>query len=499
MATAARLRRDPGKLGGSRVPARLQIVGWFVLVMAVGLISVVLLLRHSLVSEIEERANRALEQDAEEFRSFAAAGHDPTTGQQINDPQLLMQQHLRSQYTDSAELLLAVTRTRDGLDIQEQGNESVRRVPLGQQRLRPVVEGAANSGTLETARGEMRWIKVNVLPANSAAQEPQAWFVAGYFLDAAQESAESTVRTLLIASGFALLLGAGVSWVVAGQILAPVRTVRQAAAALTEHDLTHRIPVQGRDDIAALAQQFNAMLDRLESAFRNRQQFLDDAGHELRTPITIVRGHLEVMGFSSAGSPDSAEAAERAEVIRLCTDELDRMARIVEDLLLLAKAEQPDFVTPVDTSVPELTSDIDAKVRAIAPRKWTLERIGEGNAWLDPQRVTQAVLQLAQNAVQHTSDGDEIRIGSTIYRGVVSFWVTDTGPGVRQEDAERIFQRFARAPGSARQSEGAGLGLSIVKAIVDAHHGRVRLVSQPGNGATFGMELPARPDIELGG
>jgi two-component system, OmpR family, sensor kinase len=242
--------------------------------------------------------------------------------------------------------------------------------------------------------------------------------------------------------------------------------VRQAAAEITEDDLTRRIPVSGNDDVAALARQFNSMLDRLERSFRLQRQFLDDASHELRTPITIVRGHLELMGDSPA---------ERAEVVRLCTDELDRMARLVEDLLLLVKAERPDFLRPVAVSLPELTSDIDAKLRALGDRRWVLESIAEGEAVLDPQRITQALVQLASNAVKHTGSGDTIRFGSAV-DGVVSFWVADSGPGVRDESL--LFSRST------------GLGLPIVKAIAVAHGGAVHVRSVPGEGATFVVEVP---------
>ncbi|MFC4082064.1 sensor histidine kinase [Amycolatopsis samaneae] len=195
--------------------------------------------------------------------------------------------------------------------------------------------------------------------------------------------------------------------------------------------------------------------------------------------VGIIRGHLEVMGD---------DPAERAEVVRLCTDELDRMARIVDDLLLLAKAEQPDFLRPERVSVPELTSDVDAKARAIADRRWTLESVGEGDAVLDPQRATQAVLQLAQNAVQQTGAGALIRVGSSVAGDTVSFWVADTGPGVPAGHAERIFERFVR--GEAGERSGAGLGLAIGKAIAEAHHGRAWFRSAPGVGATFGVALP---------
>ncbi|MCP2253419.1 Signal transduction histidine kinase [Prauserella aidingensis] len=473
-------RPVPGRRRGTRIPARLQITGWLAAVMAAGLASVVLLVAELEYRAIDERVNAALAQDAEEFRRFAEAGLDPATGRAVTDPGDLFYRHLSSQYPDNAEIMLGIRETANGLDSIRQAYEAFRDVRLSDALLRDIVSREDVTGTVETPAGELRWLRVEVLPRQGG-DEAEAWFVSGYFVDEVRAEAGATVRTLIGVSAVALVLAAGLSWLVAGQILAPVNTVRKAAGRLTEADLTRRIRVEGRDDVAALAEQFNAMLDRLEWAFDTRRQFLDDAGHELRTPITIVRGNLELMGD---------DPAERAEVVRLCTDELDRMARIVDDLLLLAKAEQPDFVRPEWTSVPELTSDIDAKVRAIAPRAWTLEAIGEGDARVDAQRVTQAMVQLAQNAVQHTADGASIRIGSAVGERSVSFWVTDTGPGLAPGDEARIFDRFVRGGSGARDGTGAGLGLAIVKAIADAHRGQVRVLSAPGEGATFGFEIP---------
>lgn len=465
---------------GSRLPARVRIMGWLVLLMLSALSTVVLVVREYQLREIDDRVNRSLEQEAEEFRSYAGTGRNPVNGRVYDHRHELMEDHLRGQYTDTAEVLVAVREGPSPLSKDTQGLPSSTDIELDDNLLRSIMQDGATTGTTMTPGGEMRWVKVGVLASNAPADaKPSAWFIAGYFLDQARAAVTSTLRTLIVVSLIGLVLTAGVAWVVAGWILAPVRTVRMAAAELTEHDLTRRIPVQGRDDISALAEQFNAMLDRLEQAFATRRQFLDDAGHELRTPITIVRGHLELMGD---------DPAERAEVIRLCTDELDRMARMVDDLLLLAKAEQPDFIKLGMTSVPELTSDIDAKVRAIADRRWILESLGEGDARLDQHRVTQAMVQLAQNAVQHTNPGDEIRLGSALTWNQVRFWVTDSGPGVGEEDLARIFERFARGENSTR--DGAGLGLAIVKAIADAHHGAVTVDSPPEGGASFRLELP---------
>ncbi|MGA6166361.1 ATP-binding protein [Amycolatopsis magusensis] len=460
-----------------RIPARVRIMGWFVLVMAAGLASVVLLVSEFEYDAIDDRVNRSLDQDSEEFRTFAANAIT-ADGQPLRDPEQILRLHLQTQYTDPAEVLIGAVGTPEVPNLIGQGRTGGKGIDTNV--VRQIITTEQSTGTVATSAGELRWSRVEMLPPEQGDQ-PAGWFISGFFTDAERPEAASTVRSLLGVCAIALVLGAGISWFAAGQILAPIRTVRLAAARLTEHDLTHRIPVDGRDDIAALAEQFNAMLDRLDQAFRTKREFLDDAGHELRTPITIVRGHLELLGD---------DPAERAEVVRLCTDELDRMARIVDDLLLLAKAGQPDFLRPAWTSVPELTSDLDAKVRAIAPRAWSLEAIGEGEAWVDGQRVTQAVLQLAQNAVQHTSAGDAIRLGSALAGGVVSFWVTDSGAGVPPEEASKIFERFSRGASGSRDPQGAGLGLAIVKAIADAHHGRVLVHSPPGEGATFGIELP---------
>ncbi|GAA1230769.1 HAMP domain-containing sensor histidine kinase [Prauserella halophila] len=481
-ASSSEGRPSPGRRRGTRIPARLQIMGWLAAVMAAGLATVVLLVVEFEYRAIDDRVNAALAQDAQEFRRFAEAGLDPMTGRPVTDPNDLFYRHLSSQYPDDAEIMLGIRRTGGGIEAIRQADETFRDVRLSDALLRDIVSRDDTTGTVATPAGELRWLRVEVLPRQGGT-EADAWFVSGYFVDEVRAESSATVQTLIVVSGVALVLAAGVSWLVAGQILAPVNTVRKAAGRLTEADLTRRIRVEGRDDVAALAEQFNAMLDRLERAFDTRRQFLDDAGHELRTPITIVRGNLELMGD---------DPAERAEVVRLCTGELDRMARIVDDLLLLAKAEQPDFVHPEWTSVPELTSDIDAKVRAIAPRGWTLEAIGEGDAWVDSQRVTQAMVQLAQNAVQHTTEGAAIRIGSAVGGQSVSFWVSDTGPGLEAGDADRIFDRFVRGGAGARDGTGAGLGLAIVQAIADAHHGQVRVMSAPGQGATFGFELPLR-------
>nr|WP_245646080.1 ATP-binding protein [Nocardiopsis trehalosi] len=471
---------------GGRIPARVLIMAWVLVLMTTALALVNLVTWQALRTEVDDRIDRALTQEIDEFEEFAAVGVDPVTGAGFTDVDSLFRVHLGRQHPDRNEIIFG--------HVDEEPGATVRtgRVRQGQD---PLYDASADSGVrdailaaggargeVDTPEGRLRWEKLRVeSPTGSA--NPGGWFVIGYFVDADMSGVNRTVRTLILVSLAGLALTGAAAWWVAGQILAPIRLVRQTAAQITEEDLTRRIDVPGNDDVAALAEQFNAMLDRLEDAFSVQRRFVDDASHELRTPITIVRGHLELMG----DDPD-----ERREVVRLVTDELDRMARIVEDLLLLAKAQRPDFLRPERVPLAELTSDVDAKVRALGDRDWRLDAIGEGTVHLDPQRVTQAMVQLASNAVRHTGPGDTVRVGSRMAddRRTVAFWVGDSGPGIPLEDQERIFERFSRGGAGTTDRAGAGLGLAIVRAITEAHHGSVTVRSAPGQGALFELTFP---------
>jgi signal transduction histidine kinase len=256
--------------------------------------------------------------------------------------------------------------------------------------------------------------------------------------------------------------------------------VTEAARGISESDLRGRIEVTGTDEIARLAQTFNEMLDRLEEAFTTQRRFIDDASHELRTPITVIQGQLDVLG-------DDPE--ERGKTLEIVMDELDRMSRFVTDLLLLARADQPDFLALGSVDVSTLSEEVFTKAKSLATRDWRMDATGSGFMIGDRQRLTQALIQLAQNAVQHTHEGEVISLGSSVSDGRVRFWVTDTGPGIPPSEQSHIFDRFHRGHPRA-SSEGAGLGLSIVRAIAEAHHGRVELNSRLGEGSSFTIVIP---------
>lgn len=222
-------------------------------------------------------------------------------------------------------------------------------------------------------------------------------------------------------------------------------------------------------------------LDRLEASFAGQRQFLDDAAHELRTPLTVIRGNIEL---ADAHDPLDIEATNE-----IVLDELDRMQRLVDDLLLLARAERPDFIQPYAVPLSEVATEARQRAEHLGPRDWRL--VIDSDVWVDAdrQRLLQSLLQLAANAVRHTSENDVITIGASRTPAGPSLWVEDSGEGIAPEDQQRIFERFSRLPGATRDSA-TGLGLTIVQAIADGHGGTVELESELGVGSRFTIVLP---------
>jgi len=334
--------------------------------------------------------------------------------------------------------------------------------------------------TIHTSAGTVR-VVAEPVTLQSVLGPARDVFIAAVFVRSERAAVDTTVRIAGAVGAVALLLAVGLAWLIAGRVLAPVRDLDETARSITESDLTHRLVVNGDDELARLAATFNAMLDRVASAFRSQRQFIDDAGHELRTPITVIRGHLELLGD---------DPAERAEVRTIMLDELDRMSRMVNDLLLLARAERPDFLRLAEVDIGACTGEVQAKASALAERRWLDGGRADVVMVADRQRLTQAWMQLAQNAVQHTEVGDAIELGSRLTDGTVELWVADSGPGVPVADRETIFDRFARPHDGSGTGEHFGLGLPIVRAITEAHHGSISVTTSEAGGALFTMRIP---------
>jgi signal transduction histidine kinase len=284
-----------------------------------------------------------------------------------------------------------------------------------------------------------------------------------------------------------LLISLIAAWLDTKRILQPLQLLTNTARKITDADLNERLSLAGQGEIADLTKNFNDMLDRLQTSFNTQKDFLNHAGHELRTPLTIIRVNLELL---------SNEPEERSKTIELVTDELDRMSRYVNEMILLAKAEQPNFLILETVNLESLTEEIYTKATALGDRNWQLDQIGKGKIVCDRHRITQVLMNLLQNAAQQTHRGDYISIGSVMQNGMAHFWVRDTGPGIDPRVHQIIFDRFIRCPDARRRFEGMGLGLAIVKAIIEAHGGNVELVSKIDLGSKFTVSIPIDPPRE---
>ena len=304
--------------------------------------------------------------------------------------------------------------------------------------------------------------------------------IAAHTVAGEQEEALEAVSIFIYMSTGTITVALLLAWLATGQVLRPIQTLTRTARSISDTDLAKRLPVRGGGEMAELGQTFNAMMSRLQTAFEVQQKFIRDMSHELRTPITIMRGHLELMETSTA---------EQEDTVELSIDELDRMSRFVNDLILLARSEMPNFLDVAPIDLETFTDELFEKAKVFSERKWAFDGFGEATFAGDRQRLTGAMMNLVENAVRHTHANDEIGIGSSVSEGIVRLWVRDTGNGVPESDRERIFQRFERGRNTAKTS-GSGLGLSIVKAKAEAHKGWVELASQEGQGATFTIAIP---------
>ena len=463
---------------GSSISVRILVA--FVLLMGAATMVSVLLVRQILLSGLDDRIDSELVQESRELRLLVEDGSDPETGEPFGtNVRRLLEVFLERNVPARNEAFLTFV----------DGEPSVRGRNVLPYRLDEddaLVERwadltATDAGSVDTPGGTIRYLAVPIRVGG----EVRAVFVAAIFRDLEAREIGPAVRAGALVGLAAVLIGSLLAFLVARRIIKPVQAVQATARTISESDLSRRIEVAGNDEIAQLAETFNELLDRLERAFAAQRAFVDDAGHELRTPITIIRGQLEVL---------SDDPEEQRKAIALVTGELDRMSRMVNDLLLLAKAQQPAFLEFDLVDVGALTREVHDKVRALGSRRWSLERVAEGTLVGDRQRLAQALIQLLQNAVDHTDPGTEIALGSRIADGLARFWVRDTGPGIPSELRDRIFERFSRT--GSRRSEGAGLGLSIVQMIAEGHGGRVWVESEVGLGSTFTLEVPVDQDPE---
>jgi signal transduction histidine kinase len=314
--------------------------------------------------------------------------------------------------------------------------------------------------------------------------------IAGEPLAPVHRAQQEVRRTFLIAGSATLALSLLLGYLVAARTARPLRRMARVAARVDAGDLTPRMPEEAAgssDEIRALADSFDTMLDRLEDAFARQRAFASDASHELRTPLTVIRGQLEVL----ARTPDPrADDVRRVE--RLVRTEIVRMERLVEDLLVLARADEREFLRRRRIELEPFCRELVDGFAATADRRFEVGTVPAGTLDADPDRLAQALRNLLRNAVEHTHAGGLVRLTASTRRdGGVLLAVEDDGHGIAPDQRERVFDRFHRTDSVRdRARGGVGLGLAIVRAVVEAHGGRVAAGQSPEGGARVEIELP---------
>ena len=338
--------------------ARGRILGWSVVLLAAGIAVSTVATRVVLSQAMTSRVNAELAHEIAEFRALEARrwadeppeGPGPRAGSAAARAPLiaLLRARARQAVLEHDTVLFGLI---GGRIVATSSNTSPAAIGA-----RPVIRaGWATtdqpvSGSTQIASGQARYTAVPVrLPGDPA----RGVFVAAVLTGPQQASIDRVLRWQLAAGAVALLLGLALAWLTAGRVLRPVRDTTELARRITETDLSGRIPVRGRHEAAELAETFNRMLDRLESAVTAQLQFLADAGHELRTPITIIQGNLDTI----------TAAGDDAEALAIASDELARMTRLVDELLLLARSERPDFLRVQSVDLEAMTRSLAAKAR----------------------------------------------------------------------------------------------------------------------------------------
>lgn len=328
------------------------------------------------------------------------------------------------------------------------------------------------------------------------------------------EEVEDALNTLLIILIITVPLALMVA-ILGGQFLAhkalkPVDNITQTARMITSQNLNKRIdPPKVKDEISRLIETFNEMISRLDQSFRQIKQFSSDASHELKTPLTILKGEVEVMLRKERTSQ------EYQQTLKSNLEEVNRMSQIVEDLLLLSKADIGEIrLSKEDINLTELLTEVAAQMDMLARSRklhlFTSNHHQEIHIFGDALRLRELFINLIENGIKYTEEGGSIHItlqkeypppvrnlsdwGEGEREKFVKIIVSDTGIGIAKEDQERIFNRFFRVDKArSREQGGSGLGLSICKWIVEAHQGEIKVESELGKGSSFIVKLPLSP------
>ena len=434
---------------GSRFRARVRIVGWIILTTALALLAVTLTMRSFLLRQVDLRANQTIVHELDELRAFAREGTDPKTGARFSDVSTLIHRFMSLQTLHSGEVIIGVS---GGRTTRVAVSQAGRELAQNAAQVREMLEQPRPSGLMTTGAGEIHWGRQEVEIQTAQGSQKGTVIVAVFTSEARAEAQQESSVLFAVALG-GLLLTAGIAWVAASRILSPIRGMERAARTVSPHNLSHRLPVTGRDDIAGLAATVNAMLDRIQQAYVRQQQTL-----------STVRRDLDQAGTQIE---DLLRQGDRPALRAVMT----RIRSTLCDLDLLERLDRPDLVSPQPVAVADLTRSL-----AAAHPGATVTEVAEVTARVDADLLGEAISRLVAQAAARSGPAGTVGIGSAVGDSGVEIWVSDTGAQVDSEQAEALLN-------------GAGLAMSVVRMVADAHYGSVWIESTPDR-TRIGVDLP---------
>jgi two-component system, OmpR family, sensor kinase len=323
---------------------------------------------------------------------------------------------------------------------------------------------------------------------NGSDDKPVGFIQVGSSMQMIESAQRVLFVTLLVLGTLGLLISSVLGAFLARRALRPVDRITQTALAIYRaENLDQRVPTtNAEDEVGRLGAAFNEMLDRLSRLFTAQQRLVADVSHEMRTPLTVIRGNVDLLNAMGCADIESLEALKR---------ESDRMTRMVGDLLLLSQADSgqmPMHLQP--TGLGPLIADVERSGRVLAGDRKSITAVCDPSVIVmaDADRLKQVLLNLTDNAIKHTPAGGTVHIeASGPFNGFARISVADSGQGIPEADLPHIFERFYRVDKSrSRERGGSGLGLSIAQKIVEAHRGRITASSKIGVGTTFDVFIP---------
>jgi heavy metal sensor kinase len=364
-------------------------------------------------------------------------------------------------------------------------------IPISVQTMKAASKGAITVETVQVmGKYPLRVVTMPIMENEKMVGIVQV----GSSLEGVEEALHQLLLILFIAVPAALLIASAGGLFLANKALRPVDAITRIARRIGSGDLSQRIRIKRvNDEIGRLASTFNEMIAKLEKSFHQVKRFTADASHELKTPLTILRGEVEV------GLKKKRGLKEYQSILASNLEEINRMSRIVEDLLTLSRADMGELIMErEEIELSALAREVWEDLQLLAKKKRVqLKFVDNGFTRVegDPLFLRQLILNLTENGLKYTRAGGEVavRVKGDREQGMVRLLVTDTGVGIPQKDLKRIFDRFYRVDGArSRETGGTGLGLSICQWIAQAHEGRIAVESKVGTGSTFTVTLPMK-------